>query len=68
MTSPDVTVAGRVVEHNRVDEGVLQAAEDTHADIIVVGTRGRSLLRSAIMGSVSHSLVEKASCPVLIVK
>jgi nucleotide-binding universal stress UspA family protein len=68
VTSPDVTVAGRVVEHNRVDEGVLQAAEETHADIIVVGTRGRSLLRSAIMGSVSHSLIEKASCPVLIVK
>jgi len=68
VTSPDVTVSGRIVEHNRVDEGVLQAAEDTHADIIVVGTRGRSLLRSAIMGSVSHSLIEKANCPVLIVK
>ncbi len=68
VTSPDVTVSGRVVEHSRVDEGILQAAEDTHADIIVVGTRGLSPLRSAIMGSVSHSLIEKATCPVLIVK
>jgi nucleotide-binding universal stress UspA family protein len=68
VTSPDVTVSGRVVEHSRVDEGILQAAEDTQADIIVVGTRGLSPLRSAIMGSVSHSLIEKATCPVLIVK
>ncbi|HKV58252.1 MAG TPA: universal stress protein [Ktedonobacteraceae bacterium] len=68
VTSSDVTVSGRVVEHSRVDEGILQAAEDTHAEIIVVGTRGLSPLRSAIMGSVSHSLIEKATCPVLIVK
>ena len=68
VTSPDVTVSGRVVEHSRVDEGILQAAQDTHADIIVVGTRGISTLRSVILGSVSHSLIEKATCPVLIVK
>ncbi len=68
VTSPDVTVSGRVVEHTRVDEGILQAAADTQADIIVVGTRGLSALRGAIMGSVSHSLIEKATCPVLVVK
>ena len=68
VTSPDVTVSGRVVAAHRVDDGILQAAEDTKADIIVVGTRGLSPLRSAIMGSVSHSLIEKATCPVLIVK
>jgi len=68
VTSPEVTVSGRVVVSNRVDEGILKAAQDTQADIIVVGTRGLSLLRGAIMGSVSHSLIEKATCPVLIVK
>lgn len=68
VTSSDVTVTGRVVEHTRVDEGILQAAAETQADIIVVGTRGLSPLRSAIMGSVSHSLLEKATCPVLVVK
>lgn len=68
VTSPDVTVTGRVVEHSRVDEGILQAAEETEADIIVVGTRGLSPLRGAIMGSISHSLIEKATCPVLVVK
>jgi nucleotide-binding universal stress UspA family protein len=68
VTSPDVTVTGRVVVDNRVDDGVLKAADEIKADIIVMGTRGLSTLRGAIMGSVSHALIEKATCPVLIVK
>jgi nucleotide-binding universal stress UspA family protein len=68
VTSPDVTVTGRVVVDTRVDEGVLQVADEVKADIIVMGTRGLSTLRGAIMGSVSHALIEKATCPVLIVK
>jgi nucleotide-binding universal stress UspA family protein len=68
VTSPDVTVTGRVVVDNRVVEGILRIADETSADIIVVGTRGLSALRGVIMGSVSHALIEKANCPVLIVK
>ena len=68
VTSPDVTITGRVVVDNRVDEGILKVADETKADIIVIGTRGLSALRGAIMGSVSHALIEKATCPVLIVK
>ena len=68
VTSHDVTVTGRVVVDNRVDDGVLKVAYEIKADIIVMGTRGLSTLRGAIMGSVSHALIEKAKCPVLIVK
>jgi nucleotide-binding universal stress UspA family protein len=68
VTSPDVTVTGRVVVDKRVDDGILKVGDETKADIIVMGTRGLSTLRGAIMGSVSHALIEKASCPVLIVK
>jgi len=63
VTSPDVTVTGRVVIDSQIDEGILRVAEETN-----VGTRGLSPLRGAIMGSVSHSLIEKARCPVLVVK
>lgn len=68
VTSPDVTVSGRVVVNSRIDQGILQVADEIKADIIVIGTRGLSPLRGAIMGSVSHALIEKATCPVLIVK
>jgi nucleotide-binding universal stress UspA family protein len=68
VTSPDVMVSGRVVVDDRVDDGILKVAEETTADIIVMGTRGLSTLRGAIMGSASHAMIEKAHCPVLIVK
>jgi nucleotide-binding universal stress UspA family protein len=68
VTSPDVTITGRVVVDNRVDDGILKVADETRTDIIVIGTRGLSTLRGAILGSVSHALIEKAHCPVLIVK
>lgn len=68
VSSSDVTVSGRIVVAERVDEGILHAAQEAQADIIVVGTRGLSALRGAIMGSVSHALIEKAECPVLVVK
>ena len=68
VTSPDVSVAGRVVVDDRVENGILRVADEMDADIIVMGTRGLSTLRGAIMGSVSHAMIEKATCPVLIVK
>jgi nucleotide-binding universal stress UspA family protein len=68
VSSPDVTVSGRLVVADRVDDGILKVAEETKADIIVMGTRGLSTLRGAIMGSASHAMIEKAHCPVLIVK
>jgi len=67
VTLSDVTVTGRVVVDDKVDDGILRVADETRTDIIVMGTRGLSALRGAIMGSVSHALIEKASCPVLIV-
>lgn len=63
-----VDVSGRVVIAARVDEGILHVAEEIKADLIIVGTRGLGPLRGAILGSVSHSLIEKAHCPVLVVK
>jgi len=68
VTSPDVSISGRIVVSERVEEGMLHEARETKADMIVVGTRGLSPLRGAIMGSVSHALIEKAECPVLVVK
>ena len=42
-------------------------ARDSSADLIVVGTRGRSALVGAIGGSVTQRLLHVAHCPVLAV-
>jgi universal stress protein A len=47
--------AKRIVEH----------ARETHADLIVMGTHGRSGLSHLLLGSVAERVVRTATCPVL---
>jgi nucleotide-binding universal stress UspA family protein len=46
---------------------ILQEARDRQSDLIVMGTRGRSGLERWALGSVTESVLRKASCPVLVV-
>jgi nucleotide-binding universal stress UspA family protein len=45
--------------------GVL-ANESREADLLVLGSRGYGPLRSALLGSVSHYVVRRAACPVVV--
>jgi nucleotide-binding universal stress UspA family protein len=47
---------------------LVQAAIDEAADLIVVGTHGRSGIERLVIGSVAERVVRHASCPVLTVK
>lgn len=47
---------------------VIQKAEEMHADLIVIGTHGRSAVGRLLLGSVSTRVVEQASCSVRIVR
>ncbi|MCA3749058.1 MAG: universal stress protein [Rubrobacter sp.] len=49
-------------------ENIVSLAEELGAGLIVVGSRGLSGLRRALMGSVSESVVRHAHCPVLVVR
>ena len=44
---------------------ILEAARSTQADLIVMGTRGRTGVAHVIMGSVAERVVRLAPCPVL---
>jgi len=47
---------------------VVRAARNEGADLIVIGTHGRTGLAHVLMGSVAERVVRKASCPVLTVR
>lgn len=49
-------------------EQILRAAAEVKADIIVLGTHGRSGLAHVMLGSVAERVVRMASCPVLTVR
>jgi nucleotide-binding universal stress UspA family protein len=46
---------------------ICEVAEEMAADVIVAGTRGRSLLAGVVVGSVTQRLLHLAPCPVLAV-
>lgn len=47
---------------------LVSAARELDADLIVMGTQGRSGLAHAMMGSVAERTVRRADCPVLTVR
>jgi nucleotide-binding universal stress UspA family protein len=48
-------------------EALVRVIEDEHADLLVVGTRGRGAMRSILLGSVAHEMLAVSPCPVVVV-
>lgn len=61
----DVEIETKLVED---DPGDALVAESEVADLVVVGSHGKSGLRAALLGSVSRHVVDHAKCPVVVVK
>jgi nucleotide-binding universal stress UspA family protein len=64
---PEGLDASYRVELGSPVEKLLEIAGEEDAELIVVGSRGRGALRSAVLGSVSRSLAQQAPSPVVVV-
>ncbi len=49
-------------------ETIVRVAQELAADLIVMGTHGRTGLQHALLGSVAEKVVRQAPCPVLTVR
>jgi nucleotide-binding universal stress UspA family protein len=65
--SDDAARYGIHIEQRPPAPGILQAIEHFSPDLLVMGTRGASRLRRALVGSVANRVLHEASCDVLIV-
>lgn len=57
-----------VVVNPPVVKAIVEQARRRRADVIVVGSRGRGTLQSALLGSISRDVTHEAQCAVLVVK
>lgn len=67
IASRGVEVATHLSAHHPV-RAICETAQETGADLVVMGTRGLSGLRHVLLGSVAEGTVRTAPCPVLTVR
>ena len=58
----------RVYREGPATQVILETADEYNADLIVMGTHGRSGIGRLLLGSVTEEVLRKVPCPVLTVK
>jgi len=57
-----------IILHGEPRSAIIKHANERNYDLVVVGSRGLNTLQEMVLGSVSHKVVKRVNCPVLIVK
>ena len=47
---------------------IVRYANEKYVDLVVIGSRGLNSLQEMVLGSVSHKVMKRVTCPALIVK
>lgn len=63
-----VTLRTATVESRTVWRGILEAAESSGVDLIVMGSHGRSGIEKLVLGSVAQKVITNTRLPVLLVR
>jgi nucleotide-binding universal stress UspA family protein len=64
---PDTIAVTRIVTREPIQKALLARIVAGHHDLVMMGSRGRGGMRSALLGSVSHFVLHHSPVPVLIV-
>lgn len=57
-----------LISVGRAEDKIIECANNLHADIIVIGSRGLKGISKLLMGSVSRKVSERVNCTVMIVR
>lgn len=54
--------------HGEPGPTIVEYANKNDFDLLVIGSRGLNVFQEMVLGSVSHKVVKRANCPVMVVK
>jgi nucleotide-binding universal stress UspA family protein len=63
-----IQVTTKIIHGIAPSEGILQAAQGSPTDLIIMGSHGRTGLQKLMLGSVAQNVLAQAPVPVLIVR
>jgi nucleotide-binding universal stress UspA family protein len=63
-----VSVEFKIIESNNTVKSIVVFTKSKHIDLVIMGSSGRSNFDKILLGSVSNGVMQKAMCPVLIIK
>jgi len=63
-----ITLDSKIIESNNTVKSLLSFTKSKNIDLIVMGSSGRGGFDKVLLGSVSNGVMQKAKCPVLIIK
>jgi nucleotide-binding universal stress UspA family protein len=64
---PDHLSVTTLLSTEPVEPSLMRQIKNGHHDLVVMGSRGRGAIRSALLGSISHYVLHHSPVPVLIV-
>ena len=63
-----IRIKTEIIASIRLADAIVSYAKANHIELIIIKTRGRSKLKSIVLGSLATDVMRHAHCPVLIVK
>jgi nucleotide-binding universal stress UspA family protein len=68
LVASGVKVDTSVIEAHTAWRGIVEAGESLHADLIVMGSHGRSGFEKLVLGSVAQAVLSHTKLPVLVTR
>lgn len=68
LAAEGIDYQSQIIKSNSPAYEIYSLAKERKYDLIVMGSRGLGKVKELLLGSVSHTVVQQAPCPVLIVK